>query len=187
MLFPRKLLTPKVHYEIIVKDVKDIALNCINGYLIPNSSICTCYPGWSSDYNSLDQCNIDSGENNTNSKRGIIYNNDDPKDKGTSANVIIFLIVLILLVIGVVCALFMYLFKKYKDIKLVKEKIKFEKNRNINLSQNNDINQREDSKEKDINCVQNNKENEKELDTVCLDVLNETDLHSHRNTENNEK
>ena len=93
-----------------------------------------------------------------------------------------------MLAFGAVCALFMCLFKKYKDIKLVKEKIKFEKKRNKKLSLNGkgDINKIEGNKVKDINREENNKDFEKDKDIVKLDVLNESDLYSYRDSEANE-
>ena len=178
----RQLLVPKIHLEI---ESGEMPVNCVNGYLVQNSSLCICYPGWTSDYNILEQCTVDSGLNNTNneSKEGIIYYDNDSKDEGTSIAFVIFLIFLILLTLGAVCALFMCLFKKYKDIKLLKEKIKFEKKRNKKLSLNgkSDINKIEGNKVKDINCQENNKDLEK--DTEKLDVLNESDLYSYRDTE----
>ena len=184
MPFLRQLLVPKIHYEI---KTGQISINCVNGYLVPNSSICICYPGWTSDYDILDQCTIDSGENNTNikSKEGVIYYNDDSKDEETSVAFVIFLILLILLALGAVCALFMCLFKKYKDIKLLKEKIKFEKKRNkkLSLDGKSDIHKIERNKVKDINCEKNNKDLEKEKDIEKLDVFNENDLYSYRDSE----
>ena len=183
----RQLLVSKSNYEI---EGREISINCVNGYFIPNTSLCICYPGWKSDYSIFDQCTVDSGENNTNikSKEGVIYYNNDSKDEGTSATFVIFLTFLILLAFGAVCALFMCLFKKYKDIKLVKEKIKFEKKRNKKLSLNGkgDINKIEGNKVKDINREENNKDFEKDKDIVKLDVLNESDLYSYRDSEANQ-
>ena len=176
----RKLLSPKALYEI---EEIEIPLNCINGYFIENTTICICYPGWTSVYNDLDRCTIDSGANNSNAqkKEGVIYSKDAPKDKGISTTVVIFLIFLILVVLGIFCAIFMCLFKKYKDIKLVKEKIKFEKKRNKTL--NNGSNSGGE-KGKDINDERNNKESEK--NDICLGVLSESDLKSNIDKENKE-
>ena len=76
----RTLLSPNDYDDI--EDAK-ITLNCVNGYFIENNTICICYKGWTSDFTSLDQCNIDSGENKTNCKGGIIQSNVDSNDKGT--------------------------------------------------------------------------------------------------------
>ena len=176
MPFIRKLLSPKVHFEIFDNEIK---VNCVNGYLIPNTTFCVCYPGWTSDDNGLDQCDIDTGENNTNtnSKEGIIYYKDDSNDGFTSATAIIFFIFLILLILGAVCALLLYLFKKYKDIKLVKQKIKFEKKRIKNLGTDSGVNGKEDNKEKDINGEKNNQDIEKVPDFLHQVYLYSNLLH----------
>ena len=83
------------------------------------------------------------------------------------------------MVLGIFCAIFMCLFKKYKDIKLVKEKIKFEKKRNKTL--NNGSNS-EGEKGKDINDERNNKDK----NDICLGVLSESDLKSNIDKENKE-
>ena len=180
----RKLLSENNEFEIKEIEEIDLHLNCVNGYFIENTTICICYPGWTSVYNSFDLCTEDSGENNTNTykKEGVIYSNDEPKEKATSPAFIIFLIIIILLVLGIFCAIFMCLFKKYKDIKLLKEKIKYEKKRNKNWNQSNSNIVGE--KGKDINCKEDNKENKKDM--VCLGVINETDLYSYKDNEINE-
>ena len=106
--------------------------NCVNGRLIENTTICICYPGWTTNENTLNQCDIDSGENNTNSNsvknNGVVYyDTENNNNKSTSPFVIGFYVFLIILALGLICALFLCLFKKYKDIRLIKEKIKFEK------------------------------------------------------------
>ncbi len=51
----------------------------------------------------------------------------------------------------------------------------------MSLNGKSDINKIEGNKVKDINCQENNKDLEK--DTEKLDVLNESDLYSYRDTE----
>ena len=156
MPFLRTLLSPNDYDDI--EDAK-ITLNCVNGYFIENNTICICYKGWTSDFTSLDQCNIDSGENKTNFKGGIIQSNVDSNDKGTSFISIVFIIFVILLFLSIFFAIILCLLKKYKDIKLVKAKIKNEKNRKEKFGDNNrgdkskeekDINSKDDTKEDSI-------------------------------------
>ena len=177
----RKLLSPDTDFEFEVQE-KEPSFNCVNGYVLENTTICICYPGWTSNYYSFDQCTVDSGENSTNSnsnkKQGIIYSDSETKEKNTSVAFIIFIIFLILLALGIVCAIFLCLFKKYKDIKLVKEKIKFEKKKNKQITQV------KGEKGKDINSDKNNDEIGK--DSVCLGVISNNDANSINNTENKE-
>ena len=114
MPFLRKLLSSNENNGI---EDDEIILNCVNGYFIENNTICICYKGWTSDFTSLDQCNIDSGENKTNFKGGIIQSNVDSNDKGTSFISIVFIIFVILLFLSIFFAIILCLLKKYKDIK----------------------------------------------------------------------
>ena len=177
----RKLLSPDTDFEFEFQE-KEPSINCVNGYVLENTTICICYPGWTSNYYSFDQCTVDSGENstniNSNKKQGIIYSDNDTKEKNTSAGFIVFIIFMILLALGIFCAIFLCLFKKYKDIKLVKEKIKFEKKKNKQISQV------KGEKRKDINSDKNNDEIGK--DSVCLGVICNNDVNTINNTENKE-
>ena len=117
MLTKRNLLSSEVNENIV---------NCINGYIADNTMICQCYPGWTSNYDSLNQCDVDTGLNNTKSNSGLLnsnYNNNSP-------STMIFLIGFIILALILIICIFLYLYKKWKDIKLVKQKIKYEKNKN---------------------------------------------------------
>ena len=176
MPFLRKLLTPNENEEFQVN------INCINGYILENTTICICYPGWSSSDYDLAQCTVDNGENNTNSytnkNKGVVDSNEETKGSSTSIISIVLIILLILFALGIFLAIFLCLFKKYKDIKLIKEKIKFEKKRNKNVDGN--MAQRE--KGKDINSYDNN---EKENNAVDLGIISENKPNSINDTENN--
>ena len=176
MPFLRKLLTPNENEEFQVN------INCINGYILENTTICICYPGWSSSDYDLAQCTVDNGANNTNSytnkNKGVVDSNEETKGSSTSIISIVLIILLILFALGIFLAIFLCLFKKYKDIKLIKEKIKFEKKRNKNVDGN--IAQRE--KGKDINSYDNN---EKENNAVDLGIISENKPNSINDTENN--
>ena len=176
MPFLRKLLTPNENEEFQVN------INCINGYILENTTICICYPGWSSSDYDLAQCTVDNGANNTNSytnkNKGVVDSNEETKGSSTSIISIVLIVLLILFALGIFLAIFLCLFKKYKDIKLIKEKIKFEKKRNKNVDGN--MAQRE--KGKDINSYDNN---EKENNAVDLGIISENKPNSINDTENN--
>ena len=176
MPFLRKLLTPNENEEFQVN------INCINGYILENTTICICYPGWSSSDYDLAQCTVDNGANNTNSytnkNKGVVDSNEETKGNSTSIISIVLIILLILFALGIFLAIFLCLFKKYKDIKLIKEKIKFEKKRNKNVDGN--MAQRE--KGKYINSYDNN---EKENNAVDLGIISENKPNSINDTENN--
>ena len=176
MPFLRKLLTPNENEEFQVN------INSINGYILENTTICICYPGWeSSDYD-LAQCTIDNGANNTNSytnkNKGVVDSNEETKGSSNSIISIVLIIILILFALGIFFAIFLCLFKKYKDIKLIKEKIKFEKKRNKNVDGN--LTQR--GKGKDINSYDNS---ENENNAVDLGIICENKPNSINDTENN--
>ena len=111
-------------------DIDTNIINCINGYFIENTMICNCYPGWtSSNYDSINQCDIDTGANNTLSNTRIINEgNNENKDK--SSSIIIMRIGIIILALTFIFCIILYLYKKWKNIKLIKQKIKYQKNLN---------------------------------------------------------
>ena len=118
----RKLLTSD--------DIDTNIINCINGYFIENTMICNCYPGWtSSNYDSINQCDIDTGMNNTLSDTRII-NEGNNKMKDKSSSIIIMRIGMIILALTLIYCVILYCYKKWKNIKLIKQKIKYQKNLN---------------------------------------------------------
>ena len=183
MPFLRKLLTP--NESEIFQDGNEtfqdynVTIDCLNGYILENTTICICYPGWTTDNYSLTQCSVDNGENDTisytNDKR-IVRTNEGTKGNSLSAGSIVAIIMLSILALGIFAALFLWLFKKYKDIRLVKEKIKFEKKKNKN---ENTIHR---EKGKDINS---SNENVNENNSVNLGVLCDSRSNSVSNDENN--
>ena len=179
MPFLRKLLSPYENEDILEKT---LSMNCINGYFLENTTICICYPGWTSSSYNLEQCSVDTGENNTNSftnkNKGIVDSNEETNGKNISAVGIVLIIILILLALGIFVAIFLCLFKKYKDIKLIKEKIKFEKKRNKKEDGNT-----HGEKGKDINS-ENNTDDEK--NSIDLKVICENKSNSINDTEINE-
>lgn len=124
--------------NLLDQEINEILINCVNGYILENTNICYCYPGWTSDFNSINQCDIDNGENRTKlnnaknvSNSGIMYSNDNNTNYSEmSVEVIIIIIGFALLFFTFVIGIILCLYKKWKDIKLVKERIKYEKKRN---------------------------------------------------------
>ena len=153
--------------------------NCVNGRLIENTTICICYPGWTTNENTLNQCDIDSGENTTNSNsvknNGVVYyDTENNNNKSTSPFVIGFYVVLIILALGLICALFLCLFKKYKDIRLIKEKIKFEKKKNKKIGDKNKDNK-------------GSEEKTGKKESISLDILNESSIDDAEDNNKNEE
>ena len=177
MPFLRKLLTPNENEEFQEK------INCINGYILENTTICICYPGWTSGDYDLAQCTVNNGANNTNSytnkNKGVVDSSEETKGSSTSIISIVLIIILILFALGIFFAIFLCLFKKYKDIKLIKEKIKFEKKRNKNVDSNN----AQRGKGKDINSYDNDENNN---DAVDVGIICENKPNSINDTQNNE-
>ena len=62
---------------------EDLIINCMNGYILENTSLCICYKGWTTNSNSLNECDVDSGENSTNIKAnsGVVYSNNTNQEK----------------------------------------------------------------------------------------------------------
>lgn len=172
----RNLLSQEEDYPIEITD-EVLHFECINGYFMERLAMCYCYPGWDSVYNSLVQCTIDTGLNNTKNKNNDIYT-----EQGTNSPpvaFVIFLIVLFLFLSGMFCHICMCLCKKYIDMKLIREKIKYFKktNKKLSIDNANSINQEEIVKDiNGINEEENNKENENEKDSVCLGVVTETEM-----------
>ena len=178
----------KLTIETNTEEEEQLAINCVNGYLLENSPLCICYPGWTSDSYSLDQCTIDTGENNTNTntntnkniENGIIYVDNETKENNKSFNLIIIMGILGIFFLVIFCYLFLCFYKKCKDIRLVKEKIKFEKKKNKALSTN--INKIA-KKGKDINSTTSTDDNQ---DSIYLGVLCENNVKSYREMEDKE-
>ena len=124
--------------NLLDQEFNTIIINCVNGYILENTNICYCYPGWTSDFNSINQCDIDNGENRTKlnngknvSNQGIMYSNDNNTNYSEmSVEVMIIIIGFTLLLFTIIIGIILCLYKKWKDIKLVKERIKYEKKRN---------------------------------------------------------
>ena len=79
-----------------------------------------------------------------------------------------------ILALSLVCAICLCLFKKYKDIRLIKEKIKFEKKRNKKKDSND-----KDNKGKQKGC--------KERGTIHLEVLDNSDIIDEDDNKSNDK
>ena len=180
MPFLRKLFTPNENEEI--------PIICKNGYILENTTICICYPGWTSSNYDLAQCTVDNGENNTNTNsyssknNGIVSSNEETKGNNISAVGIVLIIILIILALGIFFAIFLCLFKKYKDIKLIKEKIKFEKKRNKKVNENTT----KGEKGKDINSNDNSEIENNAVDLGVICENNPNSINNSNNSENNE-
>ena len=115
--------------NLISDNIEDL-VNCVNGYLIEDTIICVCYPGWKSlSPDTFNQCDIDNGENHTQTNSGVlISNNEEKKDDFVLKIILIF--VFILCFLSAIICIILCLLKKWKNIKLIKQKIKYEKNKN---------------------------------------------------------
>ena len=133
--------------NLLISDIDSNIINCINGYIIENTMVCNCYPGWtSSNYDSINQCDIDTGANNTLSNTRIINEGNTEKNDKSSSIMRIGIIILVLTFIY--CAI-LYLYKKWKNIKLIKQKIKYQKNLNKKIEL--ELSLKLDEIDKDIN------------------------------------
>ena len=103
---------------------------CINGYYIGNSNICTCYLGWTTDPNSFNQCDINTGENSTIKKENhdnIMYP-DSVENYNFLFEEIRFKIGLAIFVLITFFCVLLCIFKKCKVIKKINKRK--EKNKN---------------------------------------------------------
>jgi len=83
----RNLLSADNNDEFFIyyEEEEEVSFNCINGYYDDKLFICNCYPGWASDYKSLNQCDIDTGLNLTKLNKDIDSANSD-KNKNNKKN-----------------------------------------------------------------------------------------------------
>ena len=142
-----------------IKD--DISLTCVNGYIVENTTLCICYKGWTTNSNSVNECDVDTGANNTNSNNnpGIVYSNNDIEEKSSSASfgTVLIYIIISILILALIFTIILCIYKKFKDIRLLKEKIKNEKNKKKDVK-------RESNESLDIE-MENKKKNKKTDET----------------------
>ena len=67
--------------NLLSLEADDNTINCVNGYFLEDSDICICYPGWTSDGYSINQCDIEiSGKSNKNETQDIDYKSSEPNE-----------------------------------------------------------------------------------------------------------
>ena len=128
--------------SIIIQDKneEEYPFNCINGYYSEKSIICICYPGWTSDFLSLNQCDIDTGENLTKLNKDTdirdIGSSNSDKNKNNKkensfdimAGMAISSVVLLIILLIIFCIL-TYICKKFKKSKLKQNETNNNKNK----------------------------------------------------------
>ena len=92
---------------------------CVNGYIVEYTNDCYCYPGWISDYDTINRCDIDSGENRTRLNDGDQMMNSQNNDfESISIGLtVLSTISLMFCILAIIIAILLYLYKKYKNIK----------------------------------------------------------------------
>ena len=85
---------------------------CVNGYIVEYTNDCYCYPGWISDYDTINRCDIDSGENRTRLNDGDQMMNSQNNDfESISIGLVVlsaFRLMFCLLAIIIVVLLYLY-------------------------------------------------------------------------------
>ena len=113
---------------------------CVNGYIDEYTNDCYCYPGWTSDYDTINRCDIDSGENRTRLNDGDQMMNSQNNDfESISIGLtVLSTISLMFCILAIIIAILLYLYKKYKNIKK-----RFGNKSKNNKSKKNDIKRNE--------------------------------------------
>ncbi len=117
---------------------------CVNGYIDEYTNDCYCYPGWTSDYDTINRCDIDSGENRTRLNDGdqMINSQNNDFESISIGLTALSTISLMFCILAIIIAILLYLYKKYKNIKKrIRNKNKIKKNdikRNEKIDGNKD-------------------------------------------------
>ena len=117
---------------------------CVNGYIDEYTNDCYCYPGWTSDYDTINRCDRDSGENRTRLNDGDQMMNSQNNDFESISIGLTALstISLMFCLLAIIIAILLYLYKKYKNFKKRIENKNKSKTKN-NKSKKNDIKRNE--------------------------------------------
>lgn len=129
----RNLLSVENSDDFFISQKEDPII-CINGYMI-DSFVCNCYPGWTSKFNSFNQCDIDTGENLTKLNKDIESPNSskNKNNKKNNNNIMAGIAIpfcLFLIILLIIFCLLRCLCKKFKKIKSIKNIIRSHKNKN---------------------------------------------------------
>ena len=92
---------------------------CVNGYIDEYTNDCYCYPGWTSDYDTINRCDIDNGENRTRLNDGdkMINSQNNDYESISIGLTALNTISLMFCILAIIIAIFLYLYKKCKNIK----------------------------------------------------------------------
>ena len=112
--------------NLLTTEVIDDSIKCVNGYFLDGSPYCICYPGWTSDYNSIEQCNIKISGNDTHSNTQDIHITDTHSNGIFGASIYEVAIkagFIFFLLVCIFCAL-RCLFRKCRKVIYINQRIK---------------------------------------------------------------
>ena len=112
--------------NLLNTEVIDDNIICVNGYFLDDSPYCICYPGWTSEYNSIQQCNIKISGNDTHSSTPDIHITDTHGNEffGVSIYEIAIKAGLTLLVLTCIFCALRCVFRKCRKVIKINQKIK---------------------------------------------------------------
>ena len=141
---------------------------CINGYISPNTKDCICYPGWDSVPWSLYKCTFDLEINITesDSNKHLEKSNEEGENSNNSFIIYIFLSIFLFFCCVIVACVFLCFYSKWKKIKLIKQKIKYEKEKTKKLESENSLNKGQMIELHDLNKFKENSNEEKEKNDI---------------------
>ena len=119
----------------LLSNEDDEDIYCINGYIFPDTNECICYPGWDSISWSIYKCTYDMQTNITKTKsdQNVEASNKEG-ESGHIDNIIkIFLCLFLFFGCIILFCIFLCFYSKWKKIKLIKQKIKYEKEKTKKL------------------------------------------------------
>ena len=152
--------------NLLTTEVIDDNIKCVNGYFLDGSPYCICYPGWTSEYNSIEQCNIKISGNDTHSTTQDIHITDNHSNGifGDSIYEMAIKAGLILFVLACIFCALKCLFKKCRKVININHKIKENEKEKRRKEYEYDIdNEYDDDKSNSFNykkqCEKNSKGN----------------------------
>ena len=137
---------------------------CINGYILPDTNECICYPGWDSISWSIYKCTYDMQTNATKTKsdKNVEASNEEESAHSDNSYIIkIFFFLFLFFGCIIISCIFLCFYSKWKKIKLIKQKIKYEKEKTKKLESGVSLNV-EQSKEMQNSNKINEKSDEEE-------------------------
>ena len=112
--------------NLLTIEVIDDSIKCVNGYFLDGSPYCICYPGWTSEYNSIEQCNIKISGNDTHSNTQDIHITDTHSNGifGASIYEVAIKAIFIFFVLACIFCALRCLFRKCRKVININQKIK---------------------------------------------------------------